>query len=161
MCNSCTNTDVFQFSSEEMTYRAFVFTWGISSNLLWHCGHVSHACYTTAETWESQGWMLCVGGLCFKYMGNLLAATLWWLVPPAHVTTPPSLHIHAFVVAHTQASIQTSLPTATDVVTPPLLLWHRERTIKLNSCLKEELEIALPHMVLFLSSRKKWHLAEN
>lgn len=117
----------------------------------------------------------CLWPLCYKYLGSLRAATLWWPVPPAHVTTLPSLHIHTFVVAHTQASIQTSLPTDSDTVSfanrqlllhfsgngsysfPLLLLWHRKRPIKLNSCLKEELEIALP----FLSSRKKCCLAEN
>lgn len=31
MRNGWISTDVFLFSTEEMTYRAFVFTWGISS----------------------------------------------------------------------------------------------------------------------------------
>lgn len=31
MRNGYISTDVFLFSTEEMTYRAFVFTWGFSS----------------------------------------------------------------------------------------------------------------------------------
>lgn len=57
---------------------------------------------------------LVCGASLFKIHGQSPLATLWW--PPAYVTTPPSHHIYAFVVAHTQASIQTSLPAATDVL---------------------------------------------
>lgn len=163
MRNSWINTDVLLFSSEEMTCRVFVFTWGISSKLCFWCyGHVSHACHTTAEPRESEG--------CIPSAWGISGISTWAVsMRPPHrdqshqpaLTTLPPLHPHTFVVALTQVPRQTSLPTATDAVSfakqanfasffkqqqlqlsPPclLLLWQEERTVKLNSCLRSDLE---------------------
>lgn len=82
-----------------------------------------------------------------------------WTVPAAHVTTPPSLHSHASVVAGVHSDIFShchwcsqfcnrhlllhfSSNDSYSFLNPLLLLWHRERAIKLNRWLKEELEVA-------------------
>lgn len=116
--NSWINTDVFLFSSQEMTYRVFVFTWEISFKLhFWFCAHISHACHTTTEPKELQG---CIPSAWCIPDTNIWAGSVW----PLHgdqshqptLTTLLPLCPHMFIVAHTQVSKQTSLHAATDVV---------------------------------------------
>lgn len=82
--NGWINTDVFLFSAEEMTYRAFVFTWGISSKLhVWRCGHARHTASEPRELWGS---IPSMGHPWYKTP----VATSGGPVPPARSHHPPS-----------------------------------------------------------------------
>lgn len=167
------NTDVFLFSAEEMTYRAFVFTWGISSKLhVWRCGHARH---TPSEPRELWGSIPSMGRPWYKTP----AATSGGPVPPArshHPPSTPSPHVCGSVHSGAHADLPTAATNAVEFAkraTSAAFFKHQQNQLlalpaavagekgKTKQLFKEELGIASPHKVPFLSSRRKFHLAKS